>query len=186
MTRSIIISGPPAVGKSTVARILADRYGLEWLDGGNVLKELAREKGFEPSGENWWDTPEGMKFMTVREKDFGIDMRVDDLLMERCRGGDIVVTSYTLPWLQDGVIKVWLECSRGVSARRMQGRDGMGAKEAYRIARKRYERNVDLYRRHYDFEFGRDDEIFDVVIQTDGKEIDEVVTELVGRLDGMT
>ena len=183
MTRSIVISGPPAVGKSTVARILAGRYNLEWLDGGNMLKELAREKGFEPSGENWWDTTAGMRFMAVREKDFGIDMRVDDMLMERCRDGGVVVTSYTLPWLQDGVTKVWLECSRDVSARRMQGRDGMDAEEAYSVAQKRYERNVDLYRRHYNFEFGRDDEIFDVVVQTDGKEIDEVVAELINRLD---
>ena len=67
----------------------------------------------------------------------------------------------------------------------MQGRDGMGAEEAYRVARRRYERNVDLYRRHYDFEFGRDDEVFDVVVQTDGKDIGEVVAELVGRLDGL-
>ena len=185
MTRSIVVSGPPAVGKSTVARILAERYGLEWLDGGDVLKGLAREKGFEPSGDNWWDTPEGMAFMAVREKDFGIDVRVDKQLMERCRGGGVVVTSYTLPWLQDGVTKVWLECSRDVSAHRMQGRDGMDAEEAYHIAQSRYERNVDLYRRHYNFEFGRDDGVFDIVVQTDGKDVEEVVAELVGKLDEM-
>lgn len=171
------------MGKSTVARILAERYKMEWLDGGNILKELARERGFEPSGKDWWDTPDGMKFMEVREGDFGIDMRVDDLLLQRCNDGGVVVTSYTLPWLQNDALKVWLECSRDVSARRMQRRDGVGTQEAYNIAQSRYDRNVELYRRHYDFEFGQDASVFDVVVQTDGKNIDQVVTELAARLD---
>ena len=150
-----------------------------------MLKELARGKGFEPSGKDWWDTPEGMEFMAIREADFEIDMRVDDLLMDRCSDGGVVVTSYTLPWLYNDTIKVWLECSRDVSARRLQARDGVDAQEAYHIAQSRYERNVELYWRHYHFRFGRDDAVFDVVVQTDGKDIEQVMAELVERLDDM-
>lgn len=185
MTRSIVISGPPAVGKSTVARMLAERRGMEWLDGGDMLKEMAREMGFDPSGDNWWDTPQGLRFMAVRDNDFGMDRRVDRLLKERCGRGGVVVTSYTLPWLGSDAVKVWLECSRDVSARRLQSRDGLGPEEANRIARSRYERNVDLYRQHYDFRFGLDDSVFDIVIQTDGKDAGGVVAELSERLEEM-
>ena len=47
MTKSIVISGPPAVGKTTVAKGLANEFNLIYLSGGDVLKDLAKEQGFE-------------------------------------------------------------------------------------------------------------------------------------------
>ena len=184
MSRSIVISGPPAVGKSTVARSLAERYGLRLVSGGDVLKEMAREKGFDPAGEDWWDTPQGMKFLSVRENDFSFDREMDARLVEMCGHGGVVITSYTLPWLTSSAVRVWLDCSQDVSARRMQDRDGVNAKDAYRIARDRYDRNMRLYERHYGFKFGRDDSVFEIVVQTDGKDVGQVVSEVVARLDG--
>lgn len=173
------------MGKSTVARILAERRNMELLDGGNMLKEMARQQGFDPTGNNWWDTPQGMEFMAVREKDFEMDKRVDHLLKERCSQGGVVVTSYTLPWLGSDAINVWLECSRDVSARRLQDRDGVDTAEAYRIAQSRYERNVELYKRHYGFWFGPDDSVFDAVVYTNGKSISDVVADLSCQLDDL-
>ena len=43
MTKSIVISGPPAVGKTTVAKGLAEEFSLTYLSGGDVLKEMAKE-----------------------------------------------------------------------------------------------------------------------------------------------
>ena len=47
MTKSIVISGPPAVGKTTVAKGLAEEFDLTYLSGGDVLKEMAKEHGFD-------------------------------------------------------------------------------------------------------------------------------------------
>ena len=44
MTKSIVISGPPAVGKTTVAKGLAEEFQLQYLSGGDVLKEMAKEQ----------------------------------------------------------------------------------------------------------------------------------------------
>ena len=68
MKKSIIISGPPAVGKTTVAKGLAKEFGLTYLGGGDILKELAGELGFQTKREDWWDTAEGMKFLNQRKK----------------------------------------------------------------------------------------------------------------------
>jgi len=47
LLKSIIISGPPAKGKTTIAKGLAKAYGLVHLSGGDILKELAEEEGFD-------------------------------------------------------------------------------------------------------------------------------------------
>ena len=52
MTKSIVISGPPAVGKTTVAKGLAKEFNLQYLSGGDVLKEMAKEQGFDSDGDD--------------------------------------------------------------------------------------------------------------------------------------
>ena len=76
MTKSIIISGPPAVGKTTIAQGLANEFNLTYLSGGDVLKEMAKEQGFEVEGDDWWDTESGMKFLNQREKNSEFDKKV--------------------------------------------------------------------------------------------------------------
>ena len=43
---AIIISGKPAAGKTTVAQIIAERLHIKTIGGGDILKELALERGF--------------------------------------------------------------------------------------------------------------------------------------------
>jgi cytidylate kinase len=64
--QTIILSGMPAVGKTTVARIIASKLGLKLVGGGDTLKEIALEEGYNAVGDDWWDTEEGMRFMEER------------------------------------------------------------------------------------------------------------------------
>ena len=112
MLKSIIISGPPAIGKTTVAQGLAEEFDLVHLSGGDILKELAEEEGFETRGDDWCDTQEGMSFLSQRQKNSEFDKNVDDKLKKLFSKGDVVITSYTLPWLVDGGVKIWLSGSK--------------------------------------------------------------------------
>jgi len=175
---SIIISGPPAVGKTTLAKTLAAEFGLRYISGGDMLKEMASEMGFDPAGDDWWDTPEGMKFLSEREGNHEFDRRLDIRLIEEFLRGGVVVTSYTLPWLiKEGAtgIKIWLDGSHASSTRRMQSRDRLTVREAYEITRRRYDKNCTLYKEIYGFDFGADDKIFDVIIPTDDLTAGQVV-----------
>lgn len=185
--RSVVVSGPPAVGKTTVARALAGEFGMRFAGGGDALKEIAREAGHEPGGDDWWDTPEGMAFLSQRAADGSFDRRVDKELSRMFAGGGIVVTSYTLPWIVERSVgvRVWLDASSETSARRMQGRDGIGAGDAAEISRRRYEENGALYRRLYGFEFGRDEGVFDVIIDTDAMDAGQVILEAKRRVGGL-
>ena len=123
MLNSVVISGPPAIGKTTVAKGIALEFNLTHLSGGDILKDLASEQGFSTGGDDWWDTEEGMQFLTQRKNNPEFDKNVDSKLKELFQNGGVVITSYTLPWIIDNGIKIWLAGNIENSAKRMQTRD---------------------------------------------------------------
>ena len=175
MIKSIIISGPPAVGKTTIAKAIAEEFGLTHLSGGNILKELAEEEGFKTGGDDWWDTQEGMNFLSQRQENSEFDKKVDDKLKKHFLDGNVVITSYTLPWLVEGGVKIWLEGSKENSAQRMTARDNLSKDNALEIVQKRYQENKKIYKALYGFEFGKDLSVFDKVIETDGLDASQVL-----------
>lgn len=166
---SIVISGWPAVGKTTIAGKLAEEFGLVMYNGGDILKMLAAEKGYSTSRDDWWDTDEAKKFMRERKSDPSFDKKVDRRLGEIVRKGGAVITSYTLPWLvkEESVIKLWLRGSPDNRARRMANRDDIGFAEAKKIIALRDEENKKIYNKLYGFQFGEDLAVFDYVLNTD-------------------
>ena len=175
MIKSIIISGPPAIGKTTIAKGLAKEFSIEYLSGGDILKKLASEQGFQTEGDDWWDTQEGINFLDQRKKNSEFDKNVDNKLKELFSQGGIVVTSYTLPWLVEGGVKIWLDGSKENSALRMTTRDNSSKDEALEIVQKRYNENKIIYKELYGFEFGDDLSVFDKIIETDDLNVEQVL-----------
>ena len=163
------------MGKTTIAKGIAEEFGLTHLSGGDILKELAEEEGFKTGGDDWWDTQEGMNFLSQRQENSEFDKKVDDKLKKHFLDGNVVITSYTLPWLVEGGIKIWLEGSKENSAQRMTTRDNMSKDNALEIVQKRYQENKKIYKALYGFEFGEDLSLFDKVIETDGLNASEVL-----------
>ena len=175
MTKSVVVSGPPAIGKTTVAKGLADEFNLTYLSGGDILKEFASEQGFSSAGDDWWDTEEGMKFLDQRKSNPEFDKKVDEKLTTLFQNGGVVITSYTLPWMVDGGIKIWLAGAVENSAKRMQNRDNLTERDALNIVQKRFNENKIIYKALYDFEFGEDLSVFDKIIETDGLNAQQVL-----------
>ena len=175
MLKSIIISGPPAIGKTTVAKGLAEEFDLVHLSGGDILKELAKDKGFDTKGNDWWDTQEGMNFLIERQENSEFDKNVDDKLKKLFSKGNVVITSYTLPWLVDGGVKIWLSGSKKNSVQRMTIRDNLSETDALGIVEKRYNENKIIYKTLYGFEFGEDLSVFDKIIETDEINAEQVL-----------
>jgi len=155
------------VGKTTVAKALSIEFGLKYLSGGDILKDLAKEQGFQSEGDDWWDTEGGMTFLTQRAKNSEYDKQVDERLKTLFLEGHVVITSYTLPWLVTDGIKIWLAGSFENSAKRMRLRDKVTIDIALKIVKKRYAENKNLYEKLYNFEFGENLTVFDKIINTD-------------------
>lgn len=164
---AIIISGMPASGKTTLARFLADRFGLKYFGGGDALKQIAAERGFEAGGHDWWDTEAGLSFLKLRSGNHEFDRMVDKRLVNAAKGGDVVISSYTLPWIYNGGLRIWLGASQKVRAERMAVRDDISVEESLRTVKIRDQENESLYKQLYEIDFGKDLSVFDCILSTD-------------------
>jgi len=169
--KAIIISGMPAVGKTTVSKQVAEELKIPMIGGGDVLKEMAVEEGYTPGGEDWWDRGEGMKFLQQRKRSPSFDKEVDSRLIQKTKKRNVVITSYPVPWLTKDGFKVWLSGSVKSRAARMARRDGLPVSKCKEVLSIRDEENYKLYKKIYGIEFGRDLKPFDLVVETDA--IDE-------------
>jgi len=177
---SVIFAGMAGSGKSTIAKNIAKIFNLRYLCGGDALQEMAREKGFNPTGEGWWETEDGMKFLAMRDQDPQFDQRVDEFLIEHVRRGGVSITSWAVPWLIPDGFKVYLKASQEARSKRITGRDNISYADSIAAVKKRDADNIELYKKLYGHHIANDLDNFDLVVETDNKNIEQV-TEVVVR-----
>jgi len=181
----VCISGMAGTGKSTLSRKLAQKYKLRHYSGGDALKELAAEEGYNISGTGWWESSEGLSFLEKRGKDEKFDKTVDDRLLEYASQGDVLLDSWTMPWLLPYGFKIWLSASVDKRAERIVKRDRITFKEALDIMKERESKTKTIYQKLYGFALGEDFEPFHIVMDTDNLNADEVFRVLCRVLDNM-
>lgn len=160
----VCISGMGGCGKSTVARKIAEKYNLRYVSGGGALKALALEAGYESADRGWWESEEGMRFLSQRMKDFSFDRKVDEKLLALAKQGDVILDSWALPWLLEGGFKIWLEASREERARRIAQRDRIGIEKALASLKEKDSKTKTIYKRLYGFDLGEDFSPFDLIL----------------------
>ena len=137
---------------------------------------MAYERGYSSSlNHDWWDTQEAKKFMNERKSNPSFDKEVDEKLLQIVNEGDVIITSYTLPWLTEGPIKFWLKGSQDNRAKRMANRDNISFFEAREIIKMRDEENKQIYSNLYGFNFGIDLDVFDFSLNTDLLNLDSLL-----------
>ncbi len=181
----ICVSGMAGSGKSTVAKRLTEHYGLKYYSGGDALKAMAAEMGFRTTGEGWWETADGAKFLEKRLGDLEIDRKVDEKLLGWAKRGGVVLDSWAMPWLLIGGFKIWLETSEGVRAQRLAERDGLSPKDALRVLREKEAKTKAIYKKLYGFNLGEDLTPFQLVLDVDLLSKDEVYETLLLAIDNL-
>jgi len=172
---SVVISGSAAVGKTTLAHALASEFGFKLYNGGDILKEIARQQGYTISGNDWWDSNEAIGFMKERKKNSIFDRQVDEKLIKIAKKSNVIITSHTLPWLTTEPISFWLSASQRKRSERMSKRDKITTGEALDIVKMRDRENKKIYKKIYGSEFGESLEVFDFIINTELFSLDSLV-----------
>jgi len=167
-----------ACGKSTAARRLAEKYRLKYVSGGTVLRELALRMGYKSQERGWWETTEGMRFLEHRLRDPRFDKHVDEELLNWARQGNVVLDSWTMPWLSKTGFKIWLEVSLQERVRRLANRDRMTLREAEEVINEKDGKTKLIYEKLYGFRLGEDFSPFDLVLDTELLRADEVFDTL--------
>ena len=170
----ICISGMAGTGKSTLSKKLAEKYHLSCYSGGDALKELANAEGYDASRQGWWESPEGLKFLDERVNDPKFDKAVDAKLLEYAERGNVLLDSWTMPWLLKEGFKIWLLASLEKRAARVAVRDKITFDEALKVLKEKEDRTKSIYKKLYGFALDEDLAPFDLVLDTDNLSADEV------------
>jgi cytidylate kinase len=181
----VCISGMAGTGKSTLAKKLALKYGLRYYSGGDALKELAANEGYDSSSRGWWESPEGLRFLEKREKNHDFDKAVDDKLLEYAQQGQVLLDSWTMPWLLKTGFKIWLLASVEKRAERIAERDKLSLKEALKVLKEKEARTKSIYEKLYGFKLGEDLDPFNLVLDTDNLNAEEVFRTLCKVMDNI-
>ena len=181
----ICISGMAGTGKSTLAKKLAAKYGLRYYSGGDALRALAAEEGYESASNGWWESPEGLCFLEKRKADPSFDMAVDEKLQRYAAQGSVLLDSWTMPWLVKGGFKIWLSASVEKQAERIAKRDNMTATQALEALREKEARTKAIYKELYGFTLGEDLAPFNFILDTDQLSAEEVFQVLCMVMDNV-
>ena len=172
-------------GKSTLAKKLAKKYHLKYYSGGDALKALAAEEGYDASTLGFWESPVGLKFLKQRQGDPTFDKAVDARLLEYAEKGSVLLDSWTMPWLSKVGFKIWLMASMDKRAQRVAGRDKISMEKALQVLKEKEDRTKAIYRQLYDFKLGEDFKPFDVILDTENMKAEEVYQTLCRVIDNM-
>ena len=167
----ITISGLPGSGKTTVARLVARTLGLEHVYAGDVFRKQAEAAGLSLE-----------EYARRAERDHTIDRRLDDAMSARAKRGGAVLEGRLAAFMAEeaGVpaLRVYLDASESVRARRIAEREGGDAAERLRQIKAREASDARRYRAIYGFDY-HDRARYDVVLDTGGKTPEQVAASIV-------
>ncbi len=186
----VMVSGFAGSGKSTLADNIGRELGLRVVHASSLLREM-KEKGISVLQSNedpekirdWWESEEAKEFMEKRKEDPSLDIALDKKLLEIAQAGNVVLDSWTMPYLYTGkAFRIWLEASAETRARRVADRDALNYPEVLEKVRMRDEETKALYKRLYNFEMGKNLGQFDLVLFTDNMTQAQVLAKALEKL----
>ena len=173
----LTIGGPPGSGKTTLARVLSQKTGMEIVYAGEIFRKMAEERGVSLED-----------FGKMAEEDESIDRALDERMLEIARERDDIIldgrlTGYLTKKHDIPAFRVYVTAEFPVRVERIAGREEKDKKTVEREILTREESEYRRYMKYYGFDI-RDTSIYDIVIESD-KMSPEAMAEMALHRAGM-
>jgi len=152
----VAVSGTPGSGKTTYAKFIANRYGLRYVSGGAIFREVALRRGLSL-----------LELHRVAEELDEIDLAIEERLLREALRGGVVIDAHLAIWVLRNVahVKLMFDAPLEVRARRVALRDSKSFREALEEIVERERSNQERARKYYGIDV-RDYSVADLVINT--------------------
>jgi len=178
----ILICGFSASGKSYLVNSIAKNLNYKYIHTSDVLNQFANgisEKKITidntKMNKGWYELSGLDK---KRQKNKSLDKKLDKFLINLVKTKDnLVLDSWTLPYLvkdNQKIIKIWLDGTKIIRAKRLSLRDKISYKEAKKILKEKDNFSKKHFLKLYGFILGKDKKVFDLVINTNQLSIKQV------------
>lgn len=184
----IIIFGFSGAGKSTLADKLGTVLNVRVIHPSSIVRNLLENKEVDltatTAGVNFWESQQGERLFKGRlQAEWPIDLVSDEILLGEIQKGNLVMDSWSMPWLSPVGIKIFLTASHDIRARRVARRSGVSLKRASHIVRLKDRETRKLYRRYRGFDMKNDRSVFMHSIDTNRLRSDVVFKKVLSQLD---
>ncbi len=150
----IAVSGPPGSGKTTVAKAVAQAFGLRYVSAGSLFRSAAFERGISID-----------QFSLMAEQDPSIDLMVDNATKKEAEKGNVVLDGHLTAWVIAEGIRIYVKAPRDVRYARIAKRDSLPLLKAVQENLTREESEIRRYKAAYGYDV-TDLSGFDLVIDT--------------------
>ena len=173
MKRVITISGLHGTGKSSVADIVAKRFGLKRVSAGVIFRELAKKRGLTLE-----------EFSIVAEDDESIDKELDALLKTTAMKGNVLLDGQLAGWMAGDYanFKILLTASVDARVKRIAERDEVSLEHARRETLNREASEKERYLEFYGVDIS-DQSIYDLVLNTEKYDLQGVIKVLTTAIE---
>ncbi len=173
----ITISGNPGSGKSTIAKMLAEKYKLERYSAGQFTRELAEKRGMSI-----------LELSKEAEKDPAIDKKIDEMTKKLRNKDDLVIDGRIAFYFIPTSLKIFLKVDLDISAERIyrakrpEEKEDTGLEETKNAIIKRETAEKNRYKKYYKIDY-TSEKNYDLVVDTNNKSPEEVFEEVTKYID---
>ena len=171
----IAISSKSGCGNTKVSTLLSEKLGYPMVN--FTFRQMAQERGVD-----FWT------FCRMAEDDYDIDRELDrrqvEMAMEQ---KDCILASRLAIWmLKEADLKVYLTATAETRAKRVYTREGGSLEERYKETVRRDENDTNRYKTIYGIDNSKPEECADLIIATDDKTPDEIVSLIIKEVEKKT
>ncbi|MFH1420723.1 MAG: (d)CMP kinase [Candidatus Aenigmatarchaeota archaeon] len=174
----IAISGLPACGNSTVAKLLAKKLKIKYFSAGKYFK------AHEPDVKK--ETAKAVKLMrTKRGSSMSFHHSIDRLVMGKAKKGNIVIDGKIAVrmLMHNSDLRVWLTAPFNVRSQRCAKRDRITLERAKKQLREKESTERKIFKSVYGLDYFEQEKMADIVVDTSVKRPEEIANLILEKLN---